>query len=69
MDAGGRGSLTAYAAGIDPRRQLPSVERVLASLETDMPHALRAQVARGAVDAARERVELGQTVTDGRCRR
>jgi len=63
VDAGGRGFLTAYAAVIDPRRQLPSVERVLASLESDLPHALRAQVARAAVDAARERVELGQTVT------
>ncbi len=38
---------------VDPRRALPSVEQVLASLGRDLPHALRARIAREALDAAR----------------
>jgi L-seryl-tRNA(Ser) seleniumtransferase len=58
------GSPTAYAAEIDPRRELPSVERVLASLADDAPHALRAQIAREAIDAARTRIARGDTVSN-----
>jgi L-seryl-tRNA(Ser) seleniumtransferase len=39
--------------GDDPRRQLPSVERVLAELPSSLPHALRAEIARDAIAAAR----------------
>src|SRR6185437_2967303 len=39
--------------GADPRRGLPSVERVLAELDPALPHAVRARLARAAVDAAR----------------
>jgi L-seryl-tRNA(Ser) seleniumtransferase len=48
---------------IDPRRRLPSVERTLVSLANDVPHVLRAQAAREAVDAARARVERGEVVS------
>ncbi len=44
---------------MDPRRALPSVERVLRALDATLPHALRAQCAREAVDAARERTAGG----------
>jgi L-seryl-tRNA(Ser) seleniumtransferase len=40
-------------AGEDPRRGIPSVERVLAELDPLLPHAVRAELAREAVDAAR----------------
>jgi L-seryl-tRNA(Ser) seleniumtransferase len=39
--------------GADPRRGLPSVERVLTELDPTLPHAVRAELARAAVDAAR----------------
>ena len=45
----------------DPRRSLPSVERVLAALE-GLPHALLVSCARDAVDAAREHAENGDAV-------
>jgi len=37
----------------DPRRGIPSVERVLTELDTALPHAVRAEIAREAVEAAR----------------
>jgi L-seryl-tRNA(Ser) seleniumtransferase len=39
--------------GEDPRRRLPSVERVLAELDPALPHVVRAELAREAVEAAR----------------
>ncbi len=45
----------------DPRRSLPSVERVLAALE-GLPHTLLVSSARDAVDAAREHAENGDAV-------
>jgi len=54
-----------YAAvtmATDPRRSLPSVERVLARLQ-GLPQPVLADCAREAVDAAREQVEQGVTVT------
>lgn len=39
--------------GEDPRRGLPSVERVLAELDPALPHVVRAELARAAVEAAR----------------
>jgi L-seryl-tRNA(Ser) seleniumtransferase len=44
--------------GTDPRRGLPSVEHVLAGLDAALPHAVRADIARAAVEAAR-RGEIG----------
>jgi L-seryl-tRNA(Ser) seleniumtransferase len=48
---------------VDPRRALPSVERVLAALanldDTDLPRALVARCAREAVDRAREQAAAG----------
>ncbi len=38
---------------MDPRRRLPSVERVISELDDALPHAVRAQLARDAVAAAR----------------
>jgi L-seryl-tRNA(Ser) seleniumtransferase len=40
-------------SGDDPRRGLPSVERVLTELDPALPHAVRAELAREAVEAAR----------------
>ena len=50
---------------MDPRRHLPSVERVIAAVEDrrGLPHALVARAARDAVDRARRLVERGQAVT------
>lgn len=48
---------------MDPRRALPPVDRVLAALD-GLPRELLADAARGAVDAARERVAAGATVTE-----
>ncbi|HEX5615391.1 MAG TPA: L-seryl-tRNA(Sec) selenium transferase [Acidimicrobiia bacterium] len=60
---------------MDPRRAVPSVERVLARLtDVELPHALRAQCARAAVDDARaasehgEPVDLDSVVADARRR-
>jgi L-seryl-tRNA(Ser) seleniumtransferase len=39
---------------VDARRQVPSVDRVLAALDDDVPHGVRVTIAREAVDAARE---------------
>jgi len=39
--------------GDDPRRGIPSVERVLAELDPALPHVVRAELAREAVEAAR----------------
>lgn len=49
---------------MDPRRHLPSVERVIAALEDhrDLPHAVVARAARDAVDHARQLVERGRAV-------
>lgn len=49
---------------MDPRRHLPSVERVIAALEDrrDLPHAVVARAAREAVDHARQLVERGRAV-------
>ncbi|MCZ7528225.1 MAG: L-seryl-tRNA(Sec) selenium transferase [Acidimicrobiia bacterium] len=44
--------------GNDPRRSLPAVDRVVASLD-GLPHPLLVDCAREAVDAARARVESG----------
>src|SRR3954468_7927168 len=43
---------------MDPRRTLPSVDRVLAALD-GLPHELLADAAREAVDAARDRIASG----------
>ena len=40
-------------SGDDPRRGIPSVERVLTELDPALPHAVRAELAREAVEAAR----------------
>jgi len=48
------------ATDTDPRRALPGVETVLASLhESGLPHALRALAARDAIDSARAAIEAG----------
>jgi L-seryl-tRNA(Ser) seleniumtransferase len=39
---------------VDRRRQLPSVERVLAALDPTIPHLVRARIAREAIATARE---------------
>ena len=45
----------------DPRRALPSVEQVIASLRAiDLPHALLARIARTAVDNARASIDQGE---------
>ncbi len=49
---------------MDPRRGLPSVERVAAALDDDLPHAVRVHVARESVGAARELLEFGRDVHD-----
>ncbi|MDQ1431071.1 MAG: L-seryl-tRNA(Ser) seleniumtransferase [Actinomycetota bacterium] len=46
---------------MDPRRALPSVDRVAAQID-GLPHALLVQVARDAVDAARAALDDGQVV-------
>jgi L-seryl-tRNA(Ser) seleniumtransferase len=48
---------------VDARRRLPSVEKVLAALDESLPHALRAQIARAAIDAARDRAARAADVT------
>jgi L-seryl-tRNA(Ser) seleniumtransferase len=48
---------------VDPRRGLPSVERVLQHLDHDLPHDLRARCARGAIDAARDQAATGTSVS------
>ncbi|MDQ1520943.1 MAG: L-seryl-tRNA(Ser) seleniumtransferase [Actinomycetota bacterium] len=48
---------------VDPRRGLPSVERVLRALGDDLPHGIRARCARDAVDAAREQATSGVPTT------
>jgi L-seryl-tRNA(Ser) seleniumtransferase len=53
----------------DPRRRLPSVERVLAALDAGVPHAVRARIAREAVAAARDgRIEPDRVVDDAQAR-
>lgn len=48
---------------MDPRRHLPSVERVIAQIAHDgLPHELFARAARDAVGAARGLVERGRTI-------
>ena len=47
----------------DPRRHLPSVDRVLGRLH-GLPPALLADCARDAIDAARDRANAGATVTE-----
>src|SRR5437899_654923 len=42
-----------------PRRALPAVETVLSALG-DLPHGVRAECARAAIDDARERVATGE---------
>ncbi len=51
---------------LDPRRSVPSVDRVLQALgaEEGLPHELLADVGRAAVDAARERAVAGEAVTE-----
>ncbi len=46
---------------MDPRRALPSVDRVTAQLD-GLPHALLVEAARGAVGAAREAAATGEAV-------
>ncbi|MCZ7535432.1 MAG: hypothetical protein M5T61_05460 [Acidimicrobiia bacterium] len=50
---------------MDPRRTLPGIEQVLASLGDDLPHALRARIAREAVAEARERLSGGAGIGPG----
>jgi L-seryl-tRNA(Ser) seleniumtransferase len=47
---------------VDPRRGLPSIERVLRALDDDVPHQVRARCAREAVSAAREQAAAGTAV-------
>jgi L-seryl-tRNA(Ser) seleniumtransferase len=49
---------------MDPRRGLPSVDRVLEALEGGLPHALLVDAARAAVDDARDRVAAGEPAPD-----
>jgi L-seryl-tRNA(Ser) seleniumtransferase len=49
---------------MDPRRGLPSVERLVAALDDDLPHAVRVHVARESVDAARELLVFGREVRE-----
>jgi L-seryl-tRNA(Ser) seleniumtransferase len=49
---------------MDPRRALPSVERVVRALDDALPHALRARCARDSVDAARARAAAGEALTE-----
>src|SRR5205807_737610 len=63
----GAHGLKAYASGVDSRRTLPSVTKVLAALQSlpgTLPHGLAVAVAREAVDGARARVEAGEAVTE-----
>ena len=62
---GGPGGVSALriVRVVDPRRGLPSVERVLQPLDANLPHALRTRCARDAVDAARARAAEGTTPT------
>ena len=62
--AGGTVSVLPYAARMDPRRGLPSVERVVAVLDDDLPHAVRVHVARESVDAARHLLAFGREVAE-----
>ena len=48
---------------MDPRRSLPSVERVLGALDPELPHGVRVQIAREAIDRARRQAERGSEVT------
>ncbi|MGQ0825596.1 MAG: L-seryl-tRNA(Sec) selenium transferase [Actinomycetota bacterium] len=48
---------------MDPRRSLPSVERLLAALDPALPHGIRVRLAREAIDRARQRVERGADVS------
>src|SRR4051812_29679752 len=60
--------------GVDSRRALPSVTKVLAALTNsgghprtpggDIPHGLAVGLARDVVDEARARVEAGETVVE-----
>ena len=51
----------------DPRRGIPSVERVLTGLDPALPHAVRAELAREAVEAARRgRIAPDDVVRDAR---
>ena len=49
---------------VDPRRRIPSVEHVLTQLDPALPHALRAEIARAAVDAARRGTITADAVVD-----
>jgi L-seryl-tRNA(Ser) seleniumtransferase len=54
---------------MDPRRRLPSVERVLATLDPAVPHAVRARIAREVIAAARDgRVPAGDVLDEARAR-
>jgi L-seryl-tRNA(Ser) seleniumtransferase len=56
---------------VDARRNLPSVERVLAALDPALPHPVRARIAREAIAAARERpgdVDADAIVADAEAR-
>jgi L-seryl-tRNA(Ser) seleniumtransferase len=53
-----------YAARVDPRRQVPSVDKVLAALDDNLPHGVRVTLARQAVEAARESLARGREFTD-----
>jgi L-seryl-tRNA(Ser) seleniumtransferase len=54
---------------VDRRRELPSVERVLASLDGELPHAVRARIARESIARAREgRIEPSAVFDDARDR-
>src|SRR5262245_649481 len=59
---GRSGSPVAYASCIDPRRQLPSVDHLLHALDPELPHGLRVQIARSAIDDARARVARGEEI-------
>jgi len=47
----------------DPRRGIPSVERVLSELDPALPHAVRAEVAREVIDGARRGTIAPENVT------
>jgi L-seryl-tRNA(Ser) seleniumtransferase len=53
----------------DPRRNLPSVERVLSDLDPSLPHPVRARLARESVALAREgRIQPDAVVADAQAR-
>jgi L-seryl-tRNA(Ser) seleniumtransferase len=49
---------------VDPRRELPSVDRVIGALAHSLPHAVRVQIARQTIEAARSGKISAEAVVD-----